>query len=91
MDIVGDLRARTRGEVLAPRDGGYEAARAAYNAVQASPTPMAMFHFRILGGQMARVPADATAFAHRDARFMVMIGRAVLAGGPGRHRVSPAR
>ncbi len=33
MDIVGDLRARTRGEVLAPQDGGYEAARAAYNAL----------------------------------------------------------
>ena len=33
MDIAGDLRARTRGEVLAPRDGGYEAARAAYNAL----------------------------------------------------------
>jgi FAD/FMN-containing dehydrogenase len=33
VDIVGDLRARTRGEVLAPRDGGYEAARAAYNAL----------------------------------------------------------
>ena len=33
MDIVGDLRARTRGEVLTPRDGGYEAARAAYNAL----------------------------------------------------------
>ena len=33
MDIVGDLRARTRGEVLEPRDGGYQAARAAYNAL----------------------------------------------------------
>ena len=33
MDIAGDLRARTRGQVLAPRDGGYEAARAAYNAL----------------------------------------------------------
>ena len=42
-------------------------------SVLESPRPMAMFHFRILGGQMARIPADATAFAHRDARFMVMI------------------
>ncbi len=34
VDIAGDLRARTRGEVLAPRDGGYEAARAAYNPLR---------------------------------------------------------
>jgi len=33
VDIVGDLRARTRGELFAPRDGGYEAARAAFNAL----------------------------------------------------------
>ncbi|MCV0403585.1 MAG: FAD-binding protein [Chloroflexi bacterium] len=33
MNIVGDLRARTRGEVLEPHDAGYQAARAAYNAL----------------------------------------------------------
>ena len=33
VDIVGDLRARTRGEVLEPQDDGYQAARAAYNAL----------------------------------------------------------
>lgn len=33
MDIAGDLRARTSGQVLEPRDGGYQAARAAYNAL----------------------------------------------------------
>ena len=38
---------------------------------EAAP-PGAMFHFRVLGGSMARVDRDATAFAHRDARFMVM-------------------
>ena len=42
MDIVGDLRARTRGEVLGPRDGGYEAARAAYNAL-ATGQPACIF------------------------------------------------
>jgi hypothetical protein len=42
VDIVGDLRARTRGEVLAPRDGGYEAARAAYNAL-ATGQPACIF------------------------------------------------
>jgi FAD/FMN-containing dehydrogenase len=33
VDITGDLRARTRGEVLLPQDAGYEAARVAYNAL----------------------------------------------------------
>src|SRR5689334_16792367 len=32
-EAVRDLRGRTRGEVLEPGDGGYEAARAAYNAM----------------------------------------------------------
>ena len=33
MDLARDLRARTRGDVLEPQDDGYEAARAAYNAL----------------------------------------------------------
>jgi FAD/FMN-containing dehydrogenase len=36
-------------------------------------SPAAMTQIRILGGQMARVPSDATAFAHRDARVMVVL------------------
>ena len=36
-------------------------------------TPGAMTQIRVLGGAMARVPADATAFAHRDARVMVAL------------------
>jgi FAD/FMN-containing dehydrogenase len=31
---------------------------------------VAVTQIRVLGGQLARVPADATAFAHRDARVM---------------------
>ena len=34
---------------------------------------LAMTQIRVLGGAMARVPADATAFAHRDARVMVTL------------------
>jgi FAD/FMN-containing dehydrogenase len=33
LDLARDLRARTRGEVFEPEDEGYEAARAAYNAM----------------------------------------------------------
>jgi FAD/FMN-containing dehydrogenase len=36
-------------------------------------SPAAMTQIRILGGAMARVPADATAFAHRDAKVMVIV------------------
>jgi FAD/FMN-containing dehydrogenase len=33
--------------------------------------PMRVAQLRVLGGAMARVPADATAFAHRQSRIMV--------------------
>jgi FAD/FMN-containing dehydrogenase len=39
----------------------------------APSSPGAMTQIRILGGQMARVPAEATAFAHRDANVMLTI------------------
>jgi hypothetical protein len=29
---------------------------------------------RVLGGTMSRVATDATAFAHRDAQAMIMVG-----------------
>ena len=32
---------------------------------------MRVAQIRVLGGAMARVPADATAFAHRSSRIMV--------------------
>jgi hypothetical protein len=35
---------------------------------------MSAVQLRILGGAMARVPADATAFAHRDRRILAMAG-----------------
>ena len=37
------------------------------------PEPSGIVQLRALGGAMARVPADATAFAHRDARFMTTV------------------
>jgi FAD/FMN-containing dehydrogenase len=39
----------------------------------APSSPTAMTQIRILGGAMARIGADATAFAHRDATVMVTI------------------
>jgi FAD/FMN-containing dehydrogenase len=41
--------------------------------LQASRAQMAVAQIRVLGGAMARVPAEATAFAHRSARIMVNI------------------
>jgi len=38
--------------------------------VNAPSAPAAITELRVLGGAMARVPADATAFAHRDARVL---------------------
>jgi hypothetical protein len=38
--------------------------------LDASDAPMRVAQLRVLGGAMARVPADATAFAHRSSRIM---------------------
>jgi FAD/FMN-containing dehydrogenase len=46
---------------------------AAIIRVHATPTPSAV-SVRALGGAFGRVPADATAFAHRDAEAMVVCG-----------------
>ena len=37
------------------------------------PASMAVAQLRVLGGAMARVPADATAFAHRNSKIMVNV------------------
>ena len=55
-----------------------EAAADAIVARHTSPEGQpAMTQLRVLGGAMARVPSDATAFAHRDASVMVTLIRAV--------------
>jgi FAD/FMN-containing dehydrogenase len=41
--------------------------------IQASTGSMAVAQLRVLGGAMARVPPDATAFAHRGSRIMVNV------------------
>ena len=41
--------------------------------LEAATAPMAATQLRVLGGGMARVPADATAYAHRGRRIMVNV------------------
>jgi FAD/FMN-containing dehydrogenase len=45
-------------------------ARVILDHLQTSTASMAVAQLRVLGGAMARVPADATAFAHRKSRIM---------------------
>jgi FAD/FMN-containing dehydrogenase len=52
----------------------HAAARTVIEHLEASTAPMAVAQLRVLGGAMARVPAGATAFAHRDRRFMAGVG-----------------
>ena len=41
------------------------------NRLQSSAAIMKVSQLRVLGGAMARIPADATAFAHRSSKIMV--------------------
>lgn len=51
-----------------------DAAATLFEHLQSGTAPMRMAQFRPLGGAVARVPADATAFAHRDRRFIAIVG-----------------
>jgi FAD/FMN-containing dehydrogenase len=83
-------------EIYPPEEGGYHPVAASrtmfvdaidrpmaemiLNHLQASTGSMAVAQLRVLGGAMARVPAGATAFAHRGSRIMVNV--AALYGRP---------
>jgi FAD/FMN-containing dehydrogenase len=76
-------------EIYPPEQGGYHpvaaartmfvdtldrsAAETILDHLQASTGSMAVTQLRVLGGAMARVPAEATAFAHRGRRMMVNV------------------
>ncbi len=50
-----------------------EAARTILDRISTSSAMMSVTQIRALGGAMAGVPAEATAFAHRASRFMVTV------------------
>ena len=50
-----------------------EAAETIVEHLRGATAPMAVAQLRALGGAAARVPADATAFAHRDRRVMLNV------------------
>jgi FAD/FMN-containing dehydrogenase len=52
---------------------GPKRADAILEHLEASTAMMRVAQLRVLGGAMARVPADATAFAHRSSRIMVNV------------------
>ncbi|HSK93389.1 MAG TPA: FAD-binding oxidoreductase [Candidatus Angelobacter sp.] len=52
---------------------GLQEARAIAEAIEASDAPMRAVQLRPLGGAMARVAADATAFAHRSSAIMAIV------------------
>ena len=49
------------------------AAETIVERVETAPAPMAAAQLRVLGGAMSRVPADATAFAHRERRILANV------------------
>jgi hypothetical protein len=51
----------------------HDATEAIVEHLAASTAPLRVAQLRVLGGAMARVPAEATAFAHRASRFMVNV------------------
>jgi FAD/FMN-containing dehydrogenase len=59
---------------------GRRTAEAIVDRLQSSTAPMRVVQLRVLGGAMARVPVEATAFAHRASRIMANV--AALYGRP---------
>ncbi len=87
--IVDMLRPMPYPEMYTPEDEDYHPVAAGHSMfvdridrgvantildhLEASNAMMRVAQIRVLGGAMARVPADATAFAHRSSRIMVNV------------------
>jgi FAD/FMN-containing dehydrogenase len=63
------VRVATRSTFLDKLDE--HAATTILERMQAQPSPMTAVQIRVLGGAMARIPVEASAFAHRDRSMMV--------------------
>lgn len=50
-----------------------QGAEAIVNHLETSTAQMNIVQLRVLGGEIARVPPDETAFAHRDRRIMIVV------------------
>lgn len=83
------VRPSTYPEMFPPDEGGYHplavartlfldhvdrtTASTIVETLRAYDAPMRVVQLRVLGGAMARVPAEATAFAHRASRIMAVV------------------
>jgi hypothetical protein len=86
VDMVGPM---PYSEIYPPEEEGYhpiaairtmflngidrQAAESIVEGLEAGTAPMNVTQLRVLGGAMARVPADATAFAHRSSPIMANV------------------
>ena len=50
-----------------------DVAQSIVDTIATAPSKMGVAQIRVLGGEMARVPTDATAFAHRSAPIMTAL------------------
>ena len=71
---AADLR-----NLFADELGAAEAERIV-SAMENRPSAMGVVQIRVLGGAMARVPSDETAFAHRDRTLMLNVGAIYMPG-----------
>jgi hypothetical protein len=87
--IVDMVRPMPYSEVFPPEEGDYrpiasgrsmfldavdtDVAAEILDRLRTSTALMSVAQLRVLGGAMARVPADATAFAHRTSRIMATV------------------
>lgn len=66
-------RPMATGRTMFMRQIDRNAAETMVEHLNASTAPMRVAQFRVLGGAIARVAPDATAYAHRDRRIMVNV------------------